>query len=205
MFILPELKKPYSSYEPYIDEATMKLHHQNHHKTYVEKLNRALVEYNKEFNRIEDIFENISEMPELIRNNAGAHYNHTIFWSTINDTISTPSKELMELINNTYGLIDDFKAEFTKSALGLFGSGWTWLVITEEGKLEIINTKNQDNPLMTDIKGGYPLFGLDLWEHAYYLKYQNRRIEYINAFWSILDWDEVSMRFSQRSEMNDLG
>ncbi len=204
MFVLPELKKPYENYEPYIDEATMKFHHQAHHSGYIAKLNRALVEGDFEINRIEEIFEKITEMPALIRNNAGGHFNHTVFWSTLNDTMSTPSPELMKLITDKYGLIDDFKAEFTKTALSLFGSGWTWLVITDAGELDIINTKNQDNPLMSDVGGGYPLFGLDIWEHAYYLKYQNRRVEYINAFWSLLDWDEVSMRLSSRPEMNDL-
>lgn len=204
MYIVPELKKPYANYEPYIDEATMKFHHQAHHSGYVEKLNRALVENNFDINRIEEIFEKIADMPAIIRNNAGGHYNHTVFWSTLNDTMSVPSSELNELINKKYGLLDDFKAEFIKKALSLFGSGWTWLVITELGELDIINTKNQDNPLMADVSGGYPLLGIDIWEHAYYLKHQNRRVEYLNSIWSLIDWDEVSMRLSNRPEMNEL-
>ena len=204
MFVLPECKRAYSSYEPYIDAKTMEIHHQNHHQGYVEKLNKALVEGNYDYNRIEDIFEDISSFSEVIRNNAGGHYNHTLYWSILNSTMTNPSVELMNLINSKFGMIDDFKAEFTKSALQLFGSGWTWLIVNKDGELEILNTKNHDNPLMSDINKGYPLFCLDIWEHSYYLKHQNRRLDYINDFWSVLDWDEVSMRLSSRPEMNDL-
>lgn len=204
MFVLPKLKKTYSSYEPYVDEATMKFHHMGHHQGYVEKLNRGLVEMDYSTERIEDIFEKISDFPATVRNNAGGHYNHTVFWSTLNDTMSTPSMSLMKLINDKYGVMEDFRAEFTKAALSVFGSGWTWLVVNSSGELEITTTKNQDNPLMSDINSGYPLFGLDVWEHAYYLKHQNKRINYINDFWSILDWDEVSIRLAEKPEMNDL-
>ncbi|MCD5390132.1 MAG: superoxide dismutase [Candidatus Pacebacteria bacterium] len=204
MFVLPNCRKSYSAYEPYIDEPTMKIHHLGHHKGYVEKLNRGLVDMEFSTERIEDIFEKISDFPTLVRNNAGGHYNHTVFWSTLNDSMSTPSTELMKLITAKYGIMEDFRAEFTKAALLLFGSGWVWLVVNSDGELDIVTTKNQDNPLMSDINSGYPLFGLDIWEHAYYMKHQNKRINYIKDFWSVLDWDTVSIRLSERPEMNDL-
>lgn len=203
MFVLPELRNPHSSYEPYIDAETMRIHHEMHHGGYVKKLNQAMVDNDLITERIEDLFENISEMPTAIRNNAGGHYNHTVFWSLLDDTMATPSPELFALLNETFGSLDDFKSEFTKQALSVFGSGWCWLVLND-GKLEITTTKNQDNPLMSDINSGYPLLGVDVWEHAYYLKYQNKRVEYINNIWALIDWDQVSYRFSQKPEMNDL-
>ncbi len=204
MFVLPELHKPYSAYKPYFDEKTMEFHHTGHHATYVKKLNQSLVEHNIDVERIEELFEQIESVPTIIRNNAGGHYNHTVFWTTLTNHMTSPSFELTQAINKHYGMIDDFKAEFAKSALELFGSGWTWLVVTPEGLLDIVNTQNQDNPLMSDINKGYPLFGLDLWEHAYYLKHQNDKLAYIQDFWALLDWDMVSRRFSERPEMNDL-
>ena len=203
MFVLPELRNPHSSYEPYIDAETMRIHHEMHHGGYVKKLNQAMVDNDLTTERIEDLFENISEMPIAIRNNAGGHYNHTVFWSLLDDTMATPLPELFALLNETFGSLDDFKSEFTKQALSVFGSGWCWLVLND-GKLEITTTKNQDNPLMSDINSGYPLLGVDVWEHAYYLKYQNKRVEYINNIWALIDWDQVSYRFSQKPEMNDL-
>lgn len=203
MFVLPELRNPHSSYEPYIDAETMRIHHEMHHGGYVKKLNQAMVDNDLTTERIEDLFENISEMPTAIRNNAGGHYNHTVFWTLLDDTMATPSPELFALLNETFGSLDDFKSEFTKQALSVFGSGWCWLVLND-GKLEITTTKNQDNPLMSDINSGYPLLGVDVWEHAYYLKYQNKRVEYINNIWALIDWDQVSYRFSQKPEMNDL-
>lgn len=203
MFVLPELRNPHSSYEPYIDAETMRIHHEMHHDGYVKKLNQAMVDNNLTTERIEDLFENISEMPTAIRNNAGGHYNHTVFWSILDDTMATPSPELFALLNETFGSLDDFKSEFTKQALSVFGSGWCWLVLND-GKLKITTTKNQDNPLMSDINSGYPLLGVDVWEHAYYLKYQNKRVEYINNIWALIDWDQVSYRFGQKPEMNDL-
>jgi Fe-Mn family superoxide dismutase len=204
MFVLPDLKNPYSAYAPYIDAETMEIHLQKHHAGYVKKLNQAMVDNDITTERIEDLFEKITDVPESIRNNAGGHYNHTVYWSLLDTTMTTPSSELLTMINNTFGSLDDFKAEFTKEALGVFGSGWAWLVINKENKLEIVTTNNQDNPLMNDINVGYPLIAMDVWEHAYYLKYQNKRIDYINAFWALLDWDQVSYRYSQKPEMNDL-
>jgi len=203
MFILPNLKKPYNAFEPYIDEATMRVHHQGHHKKYVENLNRGLIESGIDTERIEDLFENADNLTPLVRNNAGGHYNHTMFWTLLNNTMSTPSPELMEKIVETFGSLDDFKAEFTKAALSLFGSGWVWLNSDESGNLSILATSLQDNPLMSDIHGGYPIIGLDIWEHAYYLKHQNHLVNYVNDFWSVLDWNEVSRRYKEKPEMTE--
>ena len=172
MFVLPECKRSYTSYEPYIDAKTMQVHHTAHHKSYVEKLNRALVEGGHNYTRIEDIFENIQDFSVAVRNNGGGHYNHTLYWSILSDAMTTPSMELMNLISAKYGMIDDFKAEFTKAALEAFGSGWVWLVVDDNNEIDILVTKNHDNPLMSDVNKGYPLIVLDLWEHSYYLKHQ---------------------------------
>jgi Fe-Mn family superoxide dismutase len=186
------------------DALTMEIHHQKHHAGYVKKLNQAMVDAGMNTQRIEDLFENITDYPASIRNNAGGHYNHSVFWSILDTKMSTPAPELNEAIAESFGLFEDLKAEFTKAALGVFGSGWCWLVVNAEGKLEIVTTSNQDNPLMSDINKGYPLIGIDVWEHAYYLKYQNKRVDYLNACWSLLDWDVISDRFTNRPEMNDL-
>lgn len=204
MFVLPELKNPYSAYEPYIDAETMEIHHQKHHAGYLKKLNQAMVDNDLKTERVEELFEKVSELPAAVRNNAGGHYNHTVFWTLLDNTMTTPSSDLLNNINETFGSLEDFKAEFTKEALGIFGSGWAWLVVNAENKLQIVTTRNQDNPLMSDINLGYPIIAMDVWEHAYYLKYQNRRVEYITAFWSLLDWDQVSFRYNQKPEMNDL-
>lgn len=204
MFVLPELKNPYSAYEPYVDALTMEIHHTKHHAGYVKKLNQACVDNELNVDRIEDLFDKISDLPAAVRNNAGGHYNHTVFWSLLDNTMTTPSPELLSQINNTFGNLEDLKSEFMKSALSVFGSGWVWLVINAEGQLEIVTTKNQDNPLMNDINSGYPIMGIDVWEHAYYLNYQNRRVDYVTALWSLMDWDQVSFRYSQKPEMNDL-
>lgn len=203
MFVLPELRNPYSSYQPYIDAETMEIHHSKHHAGYVKKLNQAMVDNNLTTERIEDLFDRISELPSSIRNNAGGHYNHTVFWSILDDSMTTLSPELLSLINETFGSLDEFKSSFNDVAAGVFGSGWCWLVVNN-GKLEITTTKNQDNPLMNDINAGYPILGVDVWEHAYYLNYQNRRPEYLDNIWALIDWNQVSMRFSQKPEMNDL-
>lgn len=204
MFVLPELSNPYSNYSPYIDAQTMEIHHQKHHAGYVKKINQACVDADIDCNRIEDIFENIEEMSPAIRNNAGGHYNHTVFWTILNTTMTTPSSKLHAKITETFGGLEDFKAEFTKAALGVFGSGWVWLVSDTEGNISITTTHNQDNPLMSDINTGYPILGIDLWEHAYYLNYQNKRVEYMNNIWALVDWDQISFRYDQRPEMNDL-
>tara|TARA_B100001179_G_C18593492_1_gene405904 strand:+ start:1186 stop:1806 length:621 start_codon:yes stop_codon:yes gene_type:complete len=204
MFVLPELKNPYTAYEPYVDAQTMEIHHQKHHGGYVKKLNQACVDNNLDCERIEDLFERMSELPDEVRNNAGGHYNHTIFWSLLDDNMSAPDGDLLSQINEAFGNLENFKAEFTKAALEVFGSGWAWLVAHDDNTLEIVTTKNQDNPLMDDINKGYPILGVDVWEHAYYLKYQNKRVDYINAIWALVDWNVVSERYASRPEMNDL-
>lgn len=204
MFVLPDLKNPYTAYEPYIDAQTMEIHHQKHHAGYVKKLNQACIDNSLDCERIEDLFENMTEHPSAVRNNAGGHYNHTVFWSILDDSMSTPSPELHAQITTAFGGLEDFKAEFTKAALGVFGSGWAWLVRNDEGAIEIVTTKNQDNPLMNDIHKGYPILGIDVWEHAYYLKYQNERVKYINALYSLIDWNEVSRRYKEMPEMNEI-
>lgn len=204
MFVLPELKNPYTAYEPYIDAKTMEIHQQKHHGGYVKKLNQACVDNNLDCERIEDLFERMSDLPDAVRNNAGGHYNHTVFWSLLDDSISAPDGDLLAQINEVFGNLENFKAEFTKAALEVFGSGWAWLVAHDDNSLEIVTTKNQDNPLMDDINKGYPILGVDVWEHAYYLKYQNKRVDYINALWALVDWNVVSERYNSRPEMNDL-
>jgi Fe-Mn family superoxide dismutase len=204
MFVLPELQHPYNAYEPHIDAQTMEIHHSKHHGGYVKKLNQALVDANMSVNKIEELFENINLYPAAIRNNAGGHYNHSVFWTTLDTTVTSPDPELLQAIEASFGVLDTFKETFTEAALSVFGSGWCWLVLTKDNKLDIVTTKNQDNPLMSDIDRGYPLFGIDVWEHAYYLSYQNKRADYINAFWSLLNWDEVSRRFKEKPEMNEM-
>jgi len=205
MFVLPKLKNPTNAYEPYLDAETMGIHHELHHGSYVKKLNQLLVGGNLNISRIEDIFENISDYSGDIRNMAGGHYNHTLFWSWLDNTMSAPSPELHSRIAEDFGDLDAFKNLFTQSAVGLFGSGWVWLVVNKEGKLDIVQTANQDSPLMSDINSGYPIFGIDVWEHAYYLKYKTKRVEYVTALWSLVDWNTISERFSSKPEMNNLG
>tara|TARA_B100001765_G_scaffold14794_1_gene8696 strand:+ start:2484 stop:3104 length:621 start_codon:yes stop_codon:yes gene_type:complete len=205
MFVLPELKNPYSAYAPYIDAKTMELHHDKHHRGYVKKLNKAMVENDIDTDRIEDLFEKIADYPDAIRQNGGGHYNHTVFWSLLDDTMSTPTESLLQKLTDTFGGLEDFKAEFTKAALGVFGSGWVWLIVASDGDLKITTTRNQDNPLMSNQETqGYPLIAVDVWEHAYYLNYQNERVKYLNALWSLIDWNVVCDRYRNRMEMNEL-
>lgn len=204
MFLLPELKNSYSAYEPYIDAETMQIHHDKHHGGYVKKLNQACVDNDISCDRIEDLLERMSELPDAVRNNAGGHYNHTMFWSLLDKGMTTPAPDLHAQIEETFGGLENFKIEFTKAALGVFGSGWAWLVVHEDNSIEIVTTKNQDNPLMDDINKGYPILGIDVWEHAYYLKYQNKRVEYLNAMWALVNWEVVSDRYNTRPEMSEL-
>ncbi|MBX6353797.1 MAG: superoxide dismutase [Thermoflavifilum sp.] len=194
---LPPLPYAYNALEPYIDELTMQIHHDRHHGTYVQNLNAALEGHpDLEAKSIEDLLRGINEVPESIRtavrNNGGGHANHSLFWEIMSPNGGgQPSGKLADAINATFGSFDKFKEEFTKAALGRFGSGWAWLVV-DGGKLAITSTPNQDNPLM---EGKTPIFGLDVWEHAYYLKYQNKRADYINAFWNVVNWAEVEKRY----------
>jgi Fe-Mn family superoxide dismutase len=194
MFQLPDLGYSFDALEPYIDAKTMEIHHDKHHAAYVTKLNDALIGVPEWQDKpIEEILKYIESLPSDIRtpvrNNGGGHYNHTLFWASM---APGGSKEIPEAITKTFGSADDFKAKFTDAAVGQFGSGWAWLV--ENGQnLEIMSTGNQETPLK---EGKTPLLGLDVWEHAYYLKYQNRRPEYIEAWWSVVNWTVVVARLN---------
>lgn len=194
MFTLPELPYSYDALEPAIDQETMKIHHDKHHAAYVNNLNDAL-KGNEHLSHlsIEEILKTLDQVPENIRmkvrNNGGGHYNHSLFWTVMTPGGSIePKGELLKAINSTFGQFDSFKEQFTTKALGRFGSGWIWLVKKEDNTLEIVDTANQDNPISNEVT---PILGLDVWEHAYYLKYKNVRAEYVSAWWSVVNWDEV--------------
>jgi Fe-Mn family superoxide dismutase len=198
-FTLPPLPYLKESLEPFIDLMTMEIHHGKHHNAYVTNLNKAIENTDADKMSIEDILKNISKYPVVIRNNAGGHFNHSMFWTLLRPNGGgSPNGKLGNAIHSAFDSFDEFKKQFTESAKGRFGSGWAWLIKNESDKLEICSTPNQDNPLM-DIaeKKGIPILGLDVWEHAYYLKYQNRRSDYIEAWWNIVNWNEASNRFSQ--------
>jgi Fe-Mn family superoxide dismutase len=194
---VPPLPYDYSALEPHIDEQTMRIHHDKHHGTYVTNLNAALEKHaNLQQKSIDDLLRGINSIPEdirtAVRNNGGGHANHTMFWEIMGPRKGgTPTGTIAEAINSTFGSFDAFKEQFTKAAIGRFGSGWAWL-IDAGGKLAIESTANQDSPIM---EGKKPVLGLDVWEHAYYLKYQNRRPDYIAAWWNVVNWDEVNKRF----------
>lgn len=196
---LPKLNYNYNALEPYIDELTMTIHHTKHHAAYVNNLNAALEKYPELQKRsLEDLLVSLDSLPvdinAAVRNNGGGHYNHSIFWSVMApDSAGKPSGELAEKINERFGSFEQFKELFGKAAISRFGSGWAWLVISKEGLLEIVSTANQDNPIS---EGHKPLLGLDVWEHAYYLKYQNKRPDYINEWWNVVNWEEVSNRYN---------
>ncbi|UFJ41266.1 superoxide dismutase [Brevibacillus humidisoli] len=194
---LPPLPYAFDALEPHIDAQTMEIHHDRHHATYVNNLNAALEgQADLQSKSIEDLIGNLDAVPESIRtavrNNGGGHANHTLFWEILSPNGGgAPSGALADAINAAFGSFDNFKAEFAKAATTRFGSGWAWLVV-DNGKLAVTSTPNQDSPLM---EGKTPILGLDVWEHAYYLKYQNKRPDYIGAFWNVVNWDEVSKRF----------
>jgi Fe-Mn family superoxide dismutase len=192
MFLLPKLKYEYNSLEPHIDAKTMEIHHTKHHVVYIEKLNNAIKGTEWEEKSLEEILSNVSKLERVVRNNAGGHWNHSFFWEILSPNGGgEPEGELLEAVNKNFGSFEEFKNKFTESAASLFGSGWVWVVV-QNGELKIIQTPLQDNPLMDDAKEkGKPILGLDVWEHAYYLNYQNRRAEYIKAFWNIVDWGKV--------------
>jgi superoxide dismutase, Fe-Mn family len=204
-FILPPLPYSKSALEPYFDTATMEIHHDKHHNTYVNNLNNAIAGTDTEKLSLEDILKNASNYPGVIRNNAGGHYNHSMFWTILHPhTGEKPSGTLEYAINATFNSFEEFKKRFTIAATGRFGSGWVWLIKNSLGKLEISSTQNQDNPLMNNAVSskGYPILGLDLWEHAYYLKYHDRRSDYVNAWWNIINWQEVAARLAVFSSTN---
>ncbi|MFE8703171.1 superoxide dismutase SodA [Cytobacillus sp. FJAT-54145] len=197
-FELPQLPYAYDALEPHIDKETMNIHHTKHHNTYVTNLNNAL-EGNEELlsKTVEEVVANLDAVPEAVRtavrNNGGGHANHALFWSILSPNGGgEPTGELAEAINSKFGSYASFKEEFAKAATTRFGSGWAWLVVNN-GELEVTSTPNQDTPLM---EGKTPVLGLDVWEHAYYLNYQNRRPDYINSFWNVVNWDEVSKRYN---------
>jgi Fe-Mn family superoxide dismutase len=198
-FVLEPL--PYSSdaLEPNIDKQTMEIHHGKHHNAYVTNLNNAVAGTELENQSLEDLLANISKYPVAVRNNGGGHYNHTLFWNILSgDGGGQPTGELAAAIDEKFGSFDAFKEEFTKAATTRFGSGWAWLIVSADGSLAITSTPNQDNPLMDIAETkGFPIIGLDVWEHAYYLKYQNRRPDYIGAFWSVVDWSAAEKRYQQ--------
>jgi superoxide dismutase, Fe-Mn family len=196
-FKLPELKYSYNELEPYIDARTMQIHHKKHHAAYTDKLNAAVENTGMAGKSIEDILKNISDYPVGVRNNGGGFYNHNLFWEIMSPGGGgEPGGDLMQAIKSGFGSFEAFKDEFSNAAATRFGSGWAWLV-KQDGRLVVSSTPNQDNPLMdvSEVKG-VPVLGLDVWEHAYYLNYQNRRPDYISAFWNIVDWEEVSRKFS---------
>jgi Fe-Mn family superoxide dismutase len=198
-FRLPELPYSFEALEPYIDAKTMEVHYTKHHQTYLDKLNQALEQRPEiTYPSIESILQNISKTNDVIRNNGGGFYNHNLFWFNLAGRGGgEPSGTLADAIKKKYKDLSSFKNEFAQAALSRFGSGWAWLCVNKAGELFICSTPNQDNPLMDvvdDSCKGTPILGLDVWEHAYYLKYQNKRTDYIEAFWNIVNWDEVSSR-----------
>jgi len=194
---LPALPYAYDALEPHIDAQTMEIHHSRHHATYVNNLNAALEGHEAlQQKTVEELISDLNSVPESIRtavrNNGGGHANHTLFWEIMGPNGGgKPTGALADAINETFGSFEKFQEEFTKAAVGRFGSGWAWLVL-DGGKLAIMSTPNQDNPLM---EGKIPILGIDVWEHAYYLKYQNRRPDYIAAWWNVVNWDAVNQRY----------
>jgi superoxide dismutase, Fe-Mn family len=196
-FELPKLPYDYDALEPYIDKMTMEIHHTKHHNAYVTNLNKAVEGTDMEGKSLEDLFKKMTGLPAAVRNNGGGHYNHSLFWTLMKKGGGgAPSGELADAINAAFGTFEDFKKKFSDAAATRFGSGWAWLVAVN-GKLSVTSTPNQDNPLMdvAEVKGT-AILGLDVWEHAYYLKYQNRRPEYIENWWNVINWDEVAKLYS---------
>lgn len=201
-YSLPRLPYSYNSLEPFIDERTMNIHHTKHHAAYVNNLNKALENTDFKSAPLLQLFKKISTLDKAIRNNGGGHYNHSLFWMMMkanpNKEKNMPSEELQKIFNQFFGNYENFKSQFSEKALKIFGSGWCWLIVNEKKELKIVTTPNQDNPLMdvTDEKDrGVPLLGLDVWEHAYYLNYQNRRAEYIENWWNVINWEFVEKRW----------
>ena len=198
-FELPKLQYAYDALEPNIDARTMEIHHSKHHNGYTSKLNAAVEGTDLVGKSIEDILANLDMNNGAVRNNGGGFYNHSLFWTVMNpEGKGRLSGELKDAIEAAYGSVDDFKATFSKAAATQFGSGWAWLCVHKGGKVEVCSTPNQDNPLMPGVTcGGTPILGLDVWEHAYYLNYQNRRPDYIEAFFNVINWNEVERRYAE--------
>ncbi|CAL1520791.1 superoxide dismutase [Chitinophaga sp. MM2321] len=197
-FTLPSLPYATDALEPNFDKLTMEIHHGKHHQAYVDNLNKAIAGTENENKSLEELVASAGKISPAVRNNGGGHWNHSFFWTSLAPNAGgQPTGKLAEAINSTFGSFDAFKEKFNAAGATRFGSGWAWL-LKKDGKLEITSTPNQDNPLMdvAEVKGT-PILGVDVWEHAYYLKYQNRRPEYLNAFWNVVDWNAVSKRFEQ--------
>jgi superoxide dismutase, Fe-Mn family len=196
-FELPALTYANNALEPHIDAATMEIHHGKHHAAYVTNLNKALEGKPEANNTIEEICKNISTYPVAVRNNGGGHYNHSLFWTIMSANAGgTPTGNLAVAIDAAFGSFDNFKTKFAEAGATRFGSGWAWLIVGQDGNLAVTSTPNQDNPLMdiAEVKGT-PILGMDVWEHAYYLKYQNRRPDYMTAFFNVINWDAVNNLF----------
>ncbi len=196
-FTLPSLPFAHDALEPLIDTLTMQIHHGKHHQAYVDNLNKAIAGTEHENKSLEDLVESAGSISPAVRNNAGGHWNHTFFWNSLAANAGgSPSGKLADAINESFGSFDEFKTKFAAAGIGRFGSGWAWLIIKKDGKLDISSTLNQDNPLMdvAEIKG-VPLLGVDIWEHAYYLKYQNKRADYLAAIWNVVNWNKVAERY----------
>jgi len=197
-FQLPLLAYAYAALEPYFDRDTMTIHHQKHHQAYVDNLNKALEGTAGEADDLLDILTSVSKYSPAVRNNGGGHFNHTLFWEILSPNPKTvPTGKLADEINAAFGSLEELKAKIKNAGLGQFGSGWSWLYVKHSGALAIVATPNQDNPLMDtqSIGRGFPILGVDVWEHAYYLKYQNKRADYLDAFWSLLDWSVVEQKY----------
>lgn len=202
---LPDLPYPPNALEPHIDARTMEIHHGKHHQTYIDKLNGALANHDNLLSLpVEDLIKDITSLPAdiqgAVRNNGGGHANHSFFWKSLSPSGGgAPSGSLLEAINDSFGDLDSLKSQFVQAALNRFGSGWAWLIKDSGGKLAVTSTPNQDSPLMEGVaeSTGTPILGLDVWEHAYYLNYQNRRPDYVNAYWEIVDWNRAATLFSE--------
>lgn len=193
---LPALPYAFDALEPHIDAQTMQIHHDKHHQAYVDNLNKALAGTDGENKSLEELMANISAYPMAVRNNGGGHYNHSLFWEILGNNGSQPSGDLAKAIDETFGSLDALKEKMSTAGATRFGSGWAWLLVNAGGKLEVSSTPNQDNPLMdvAEVKGT-PILGIDVWEHAYYLKYQNKRPDYLKAIFNVVNWDAVAARY----------
>ncbi|HBC02927.1 MAG TPA: superoxide dismutase [Aequorivita sp.] len=198
-FELPKLPYAFDALEPHIDAKTMEIHHDKHHQGYTDKLNDAIKGTDKEGKTIENILTNLDMDNKAVRNNGGGFYNHSLFWKVMSPNGGgKPSGDLAKAIDDAFGSFDAFKEKFSEAAKTQFGSGWAWLCVHKGGKVDVCSTPNQDNPLMPKVGcGGTPILGLDVWEHAYYLKYQNKRPDYVGAFWNVINWDEVSSNYAK--------
>jgi len=204
-FTLPALPYAPNALEPHIDTMTMQIHHDKHHQAYVDNLNKAIAGTPNEGKSLEEIIAEAGSISPAVRNNGGGHWNHSFFWESLSaDGGGSPSGKLADAINSAFGSLDAFKEKFQNAGMTRFGSGWAWLIL-KDGKLEITSTPNQDNPLMdvAEVKGS-PVLGVDVWEHAYYLKYQNRRADYLNAFWNVVDWNKTAERYEAATRKKEM-